>query len=281
LHYKLLETFLTTNLINARGMKAPFLIRSVWAIILLTLTLSSRADSLFSVTTTGIKELDPNTGLQKNAFAAPITPQVAGGDGLTFSGNSLYFSRIDVSTIYALNPLNGAVLNTFNVPISNMDGLGYGTSSFGNTLFAADYVANRIFLINPLSGAIFNNYIVGFDYVGAIDFDTARGSLFATDASGNVRELNPNTGAILNTFATGTFQTGLGFVGGRLFTSAQNATTIEERDPVTGAVLHSFVAPGGYAGGLAGSPVPEPTALALSTISLAVLSLITRKTACN
>jgi hypothetical protein len=243
--------------------------RAIVAIFVLALTQSSHADSLFAVTTNGIKELNPNTGALLNSFPTPIPPSSFGGNGLAYSGAVLYYSTFNFSTIQMLNPATGALLGS--LPFGNCEALGYGASSFGNTLFALDGMANRLFLINPLSGSPFTSYLVGFDAAGGMDYDTARGSLFVADTAGTIREINPNSGALLNTFATGAFQTGLGFVGGRLFTSAQFGTTIEERDPLTGAILNSFSSPGGFAGGLAGSPVPEPAVFALIGVSLAAL----------
>src|SRR5439155_3753151 len=148
----------------------------------LAVTPLCRADSLFTVTTNGIKELNPNTGALLNSFAAPYPPQTFGGDGLAFSGTALYYTTIETPTIYVLNPSSGAVLNSFAGPILGIDALGYGPSSFGSTLFALDYTANRVYLLNPASGASFTSYVLSFDSVGGIDYDTARGTLFVSDS---------------------------------------------------------------------------------------------------
>jgi outer membrane protein assembly factor BamB len=220
----------------------------------------ARAESLFSVTASNsrINELNPNSGALLNSFAPPVAPQSGGGNGLAFSGSLLYYTTIETSTIYALNPGTGAVVSSFTRPAGPIDSLGYGTSRFGATLFTLDYTANRLDLVNPGTGAGFSSYQLGFDAIGGIDFNSVTGTLYISDQGGVIRQINPDTGAILGSFSTGGFQGGVGLVGGRLFTGSSNGL-IYERDPSTGVVIRSFTSPGGYASALAGSPVPEPS----------------------
>lgn len=243
---------------------------------LLTLGVApGRAELLFSVThgNSRINALDADTGALLYSFIPPQIPQLGGGNGLAYSGSVLYYTTIETATIFALDPTTGAILARLNrAPgAGQIDALGYGTTMFGDTLFSLDYTANRLFLQNPTSGVLLASYVVGFDAIGGIDFNHARGTLYVSDALGMIRELNPNTGAVLNSFPTGgLFQTGLGLVGDRLFTSAQADSLIVERDPLTGAVLRTFVSPGGSAGALAGGPgdpvIPEPASLVLAGV---------------
>src|SRR6476659_11385672 len=136
--------------------------------LVLSLHAAAGADVLYSVTTSGIRVLNPNNGALLNSFAAPVTPQVAGGDGLAFSGTALYYTTIESSQIYVLNPSSGAVINNYAAPLLGIDALGYGSSSFGNTLFALDYTGNRLYWMNPNSGAVFQSLVLGFDAVGGI-----------------------------------------------------------------------------------------------------------------
>ena len=249
-----------------------FIVPLIWGLA------STSHANLYSVTTGGINVINPNTGALLNSFAAPVTPQTAGGSGLAFSGTTLYYSTITSPSIYVINPASGAVSTSFLAPLTGIDALGYGTSSFGNTLFALDYTGNRLYWLNPIGGVAFKSVTLSFDAVGGIDFNTARGTLYVSDGTGVIRELNPDDASILNSFTTGTFQTGLGFVGGRMFTSSQNGTLIEERNPLTGLVVGSFLSPGGSAGALAGTPVPEPSAFSLLAFGLvALISSLTRK----
>ncbi|MDZ4656466.1 MAG: hypothetical protein SH868_02690 [Bythopirellula sp.] len=233
------------------------------------------AASLYSVTRNPgrVNELDADTGVLLNSFPTPVVAQSGGGSGLAFSGTELFFSDISFPNIYRLNPHTGAVLGTFLRPAGSVDALAYGASSFGSTLFSLDYTANRFHLLNPLTGATFGSYAVGFDVVGGIDYNSFTGTLFASDTGGIIRQLNPDTGAILASFNTGTFQTAVGLVGNRLFTAAQNGGTIVERNPITGLVLNSYLSPGGAVSALAGSEIPEPAGAGMSLAAIAGLAI--------
>jgi outer membrane protein assembly factor BamB len=242
-------------------------------IVALHLGLATRAGAAYfftvSYTDNRINQIDADTGALLNSYAPPVVAQSGGGEGLGMSDAVLFFASIDNATIFTLNPSNGAVVNTFSRPAtaSAIDGLGWGQSTFGATLFAQDYNANKIYLLNPSTGAVFNSYTTSFDAIGGVDYDTATGELYLTDQGGNVYAVNPNTGAVLHSFSTGLFQTGVGFVGGRMFTASQNVATISERNPLTGAVINTLPSPGNqFIGAIAGPPVPgvpEPTSLLL------------------
>ncbi len=220
--------------------------------------------SLYAISGNSILELNPNTGATLGSFLAPVLPQGSGGSGLAFSGTELFFSSIDNPSIYRLNSTNGAVLGSFAQPpaTSGIDALGYGTTNFGQTLFALDYTGNRLYLLNPLTGAQFTSFLLGFDAVGGMDFNHVTQTLFVSDVNGNIRQLNPNTAAVLSTLPVTPFQYGIGIVGNRLFTA--NINTIYERNPTTGAILNTFPTLYTTIGGLAGGPpVPEPQSFVL------------------
>jgi streptogramin lyase len=229
------------------------------------------ADSLYAITANRISELNPNTGALLNSFSPPVPPQTGGGSGLAFSGSALYYASIDAATIYTLNPATGAVLNSFPAPAGlGVDSLGYGPSSCGPTLFALQYTPNRLHLLNPASGTAYTNLLLGFDAVGGVDFNHVMGQLLVSDQVGVVRRLNPNTGAVLDSFpSAGQFQYGVGVVGSRVFTA--NISTIFERNPKSGAVLNQFVPAFPPIGALAGGLIPEPGSLLLFTAGSARL----------
>ena len=221
--------------------------------------------SLYAISGNSILELNPNTGATLGSFVPPVPPQGSGGSGLAFSGTELFYASIDNPSIYRLNSTNGTVLGSFARPAaatSGIDALGYGTTNFGQTLFALDYTANRLYLLNPLTGAQYANILLGFDAVGGIDFNHVTQTLFVSDTNGNIRQLNPNTAAVLSTLPVTPFQYGIGIVGNRLFTA--NITKIYERNLTTGAILNTFPANYSTIGGLAGGPpVPEPQSFVL------------------
>ena len=230
--------------------------------------------SLYAITGSSIRELNPDTGATLGSFAAPVLPQSGGGSGLAFSGSELFYSSIDNPTIFRLNPTNGAVLGSFARPAAatGIDALGYGPTNFGQTLFALDYTSNALYLLNPLTGAQYTNFALSFDAIGGIDFNHVTQRIFVSDTNGTIRQLNPNTAAVLSTITINPFQYGLGIIGNRLFTT--NGNSIYERDPNTGAVIATFPNPGtGLIGGLAGGPaVPEPESVMLAAIGAVIFS---------
>jgi outer membrane protein assembly factor BamB len=239
------------------------------------------AADLFSVTFSDnrINRQDADTGAVLGSFVPPVPAQSAGGAGLAASNSTLFYSSIDDTNIYRLDPKTGSMLGSFARPVNStgIDGLAYGASSFGDTLFAQDYGTDTIYLLNPTTGAILNSYTLSFDAIGGIDFDTSANQLWVSDQNGNIYATNPNTGSVISSFSTGSFQTGVGLVGGRLFTAPQNAGVISERDKLTGAVIHSFPAPGGGNVAALGGAAPEPSALALLVGLLAPAMLRRRR----
>src|SRR5262245_12290060 len=180
-------------------------------------TRTAQGQSLFSVSYANnrINEINPKTGALINSYAPPAVAQGGGGEGLALSATTLYYSTIDNSNIFALNPANGAVITSFPHPATatvGIDALAFGPSSFGATLFALDYTNNVLFLLNPANGATFTSYTTAYDAIGGMDFNSVTGQLYISDVAGVIRAVNPNTGAVINSFTTGNFQTGIGFV---------------------------------------------------------------------
>jgi hypothetical protein len=139
------------------------------------------------------------------------------------------------------------------------------------TLFGIDNSLNRVWLMDPFTGTPFADYATGLTALRCLDFNPVRGSLYVSAMDNTIRELDPDTGVLRNSFAVEDDVFGIGFVGDRLFTSTGQA--IQERDPLTGAVLSEIPALAGFTFGLAGGPaVPEPTALTL--IGVGALGLL-------
>jgi outer membrane protein assembly factor BamB len=252
-------------------------LRASTVVIFLSSVTPSFAAALFAVThDSRITEYDADTGAILNSFPTPFPLQSNGGEGLAYSGSTLFYTTTVQPMVAAVDPATGAVLRTLNLAgvqyNFGIDALGYGPSNFGNTLFALEFLADRVRLINPLTGDEFANYFVNFDAVGGIDYDHATGTLYVSDATGGIHILNPNTGAQLGSFATPGFEYGVGLVGNRLFTSMDS--TIVERDPLTGVVLHTFPTQHGLASALAGGPVPEPSSSSMSVLGFVALLIV-------
>jgi streptogramin lyase len=229
--------------------------------------------SLYAVSGNSILELNPDNGATLGSFTPPIVPQNGGGSGLAFSGSELFYTSIDNTSIYRLNPTSGAVLGSFARPAAagGIDALGFGPTGFGQTLFALDYNANRLYLLNPLTGTQYTNFLLSFDAIGGVDFNHVTQRVFVSDANGTIRQLDPNTAAVLSTITVTPFQYGIGIVGNRLFTT--NSTSIYERNSSTGAIINTFPRNYPLVGALAGGPpVPEPPTIGLFLLGAAVLA---------
>jgi hypothetical protein len=238
----------------------------------------ARAAVIYSVTfgNNRINKQDADTGASLQApFAPPAVAQNGGGNGLAASATELFYSTIDNQTIYRLNPATGAVLGSFLGPVLGIDALAYGPSNFGLTLFAQDYTANRMYLLNPTTGAQFTSYLMSFDAVGGIDFDPTTNLLWVTSSDANIRTLNPNTGAVVNTINIAQEPFGVGIVDGRLFTGS--GTTISERNKTTGAVTNSFSSVGASGIGALAGITPEPGTVGMIAVLAAPAALSRRR----
>lgn len=224
---------------------------------------------LYSATpgSNSINRIDPDSGAVLASFAPPARPAEA--SGLAFSGTDLYY--LSGTSVYVLDPVTGSVLNNFATPEGQ--GLGYGSTRFGPTLFVSVRHTGEVRLLDPATGALRTSYQVAA--IGGMDFNSATGTLFLND-SATIREIDPDTGASINSFPIIGRQDGIGFVGGRLFTAMETGGMIWERDPKTGAVLNSYLSPGGLAVGLAGTPVPEPSTAALLVAAIGLVGTSAR-----
>jgi outer membrane protein assembly factor BamB len=210
-----------------------------------------------------ITERDPDTGAVVKIIPAP-EPVSVGAGGLAFSGTEIFFfSQFGGgATLYTLDPVDGSVLNSF--AMETVDALAYGKTSFGPTLFARRL--GEIQLLDPVTGDLYATISPSVSLIGGMDFDSVRGTLFVTSAFSGppalIYEIDPETGAVLNTFAApGTAPLGIGSHLGRLFAAETTTDRIYELDPATGTILNSFEARDSRTAALAGAPLIRPAAI--------------------
>lgn len=245
----------------------------IFCLALVFASQASAAGKLFrtSEVASTIEELNPNTGALLNSFSTPI-PISDGCSGLAFAYNRLFFQNCG-SDIFELDPATGAVINSFPSPSGSIDGLGFsgaelyllkysektapqtaGPSSYGKGLTpgaAPSPVNAAIYVLNPNTGAVIRVLNPGMGLVGGLTYAGGRNTLFASDVDTfTIYELNPLTGAVLNSFGmplddqnTPVEIYGLGYSFARktLFLGDNvGLATIFEVNPDTGAVLHTL-----------------------------------------
>jgi VCBS repeat-containing protein len=189
-----------------------------------------------------IYQLDA-TGAVLNSFAAPAP--VAGGNvgpqGLAEGGGSLFY--IDGSppnngphTLYELDPATGAVRDSDVLPATGgIAGLGY----LDGLVYLQVYTTGQVLVFDPVSDAVVKTLTVT-DVVGGLTGAADLGLLFGSNANGQIRAINPATGAVVRALnpGVGRLDGGLAYYRGELvavpFSPAGPAFRI---DPVTGAVL--------------------------------------------
>ena len=239
---------------------------------------------LFATLTNGsnqIVELDPQTGAERNRFAAPESTST-NGDGLAFDGTSLYFiNGFGTSTLYQLDPTTGAVLNSTVIPRPTNQR--YDALAFLNgRIYIEDSANDDVLVFDPALGGVsgvldINGVNPGTNLIGGLSGATNPDRLIGTVANGRtIVEINPVSGLITNSFpvtttSAGTYS-GVGVLDGNIYLGSSRVSTatalsvtssldIFNRD---GALLRTITLPYGVSSfgaddiGSTGVPVGTP-----------------------
>ncbi|MFC1905029.1 hypothetical protein ACFLXT_04655 [Chloroflexota bacterium] len=193
-----------------------------------------------------IHELDPSTGAILNTIPTPETTGEA--DGLAY-GNGRMFFTVWGETIYELSPSTGEVLNQFPGPALDIDALAFSCDS----LYALEFVESTIHVLNPNTGSPVATLDPPVFLIGGGTFAGTRNSLFFTDFDTDpdtIYELNPQNGAVLNSFLAPVDSgnlLGLGFSSSRntLFLADEDNLMIYEVNPNNGNIINFFEQPEG------------------------------------
>ncbi|NEQ39487.1 MAG: DUF4347 domain-containing protein, partial [Okeania sp. SIO3I5] len=151
-----------------------------------------------------IVELNPLTGAEINSFSAPDTFS-PGPQGLAFDGNSLFFVENNGSSteLWELNPDTGGVRD--NDPISDSGGFD-GLAVLEGKIYILDTQDGDIIEFDPVTDQITNTLDIdgnniGVSLSGGLAGITGPNALLATNSnSGNLVEINPDTGIVTNSF---------------------------------------------------------------------------------
>jgi len=213
------------------------------------------------ITTDEIVELDPATYTELNRFSAP-TP-VDGPDGLTFDGTSLFFLVDSSDVLYELNPDNGDVLDSD--PIVAGSGSFDGLAALGGKIYILDHGTSDILTFDPVADAVTATLDIdsanpGVHTVGGLAAVTGPDALIVTEMSGiNVLEIDPVTGAVVDSFAPGLgLHDGVAVVDGRILLGGPGGINVFSRDGVfQGTTTPPFAVSALGAHDVAGPP-PSP-----------------------
>ena len=106
--------------------------------------------------------------------------------------------------------------------------------------------SEKIYYLNPINGTVFGSIDpVANDTIGSLEWDGVNIRVAnVTTGSGSINTINPTTGAQIGTIPAPVGRgEGLGYDGVRLYYSTINRIYV--MNPATGAVLSSFIPPGG------------------------------------
>jgi subtilisin family serine protease len=194
---------------------------------------------LFSLGSNEILELNPSTGGIVKRIPTPES--VSGGpDGLAYDGQYLYFCNgFGTKNLYRINPADGTIIKSISISsIASMDGLGHN----GKYLYVLAYNEGLIYEIDFDGGTIVRTINPGISIGGGMSFGGSRGTIFVSNFSIGIYELDVLKGTVINQFApTGTIY-GLGYSEENGLLYAQNVSNglIEAYNPNTGKVVSSF-----------------------------------------
>ncbi len=185
-----------------------------------------------------IRELDPETGVFVGAIPAP--EPVAGNDtGLAFSGSSLFYVS-GSGTLYELAPDTGAIVDADALAGLGIDDSTAGLAYLNGRVVVQDTVTGQLHFINPMNDQVEQSIAPTVPLGGALAGSGSRGTLFGTNIFGDVVELDPETGSVVNDFAAPTGPiVGLAFARGELLVG-DNSGVVTEVDPDTGLPGSSF-----------------------------------------
>lgn len=179
------------------------------------------------------------------------TPELASGgpDGLAFDGSHLYFTNSFGSRkFYKIDPATGAVVREISLPAAlSIDALAHS----GTFLYALDYGSSIIYEIDFDAGVVVRSIYPGVNLGGGMSFGGRRGTLFVSDFSPAIHEIDLTTGTVIHTFTPTGFIYGLGYSEGAGLLFAQNISTsrTEAYNPNTGFAVRSF--PTGFSSAMA------------------------------
>lgn len=157
--------------------------------------------------------------------------------GVTYDGQHVWFAA--GGQLKEIDPANGKTLRSIDVPAHA------GTAFDGRHLF--QIAEDRIQKIDPLTGKVLAT-IPAPGAGGDSGLAWAEGTLWVGHyRERKIRQINPETGAVLRTLESNRFVTGVTWVDGELWhgTWEGDASDLRHIDPHTGEVLEQIEMPAG------------------------------------
>ncbi|MHC4985034.1 MAG: C25 family cysteine peptidase, partial [Planctomycetota bacterium] len=204
----------------------------------------ARADG----STVTIHEIDPNDGLSRNSFPAPVPTQTAGFQGLAAGPDSLFYvDGGDVASsaiLWELDPDTGAVLDSdaIDAPIpTTIMGVAYLSG-----MVYVQYQDGVILVWDPDTDTVVDSLTVTANLFGGLTGSQDYGHLYACNMLGQLIQIDPVTGEILRTvdLGVGPLAGGLASDDGHLLAGSSLDGMIYRIDVATGTVLNHFPSPG-------------------------------------
>lgn len=185
-----------------------------------------------------IEEVDPSDGKVISSFAPP--EQFSGGpDGIAFDGTYLYFiNGFGSNKVYQINPGSGEV--TGQAVLENLPSIDALAHS-GEYLYAQDYSNNRVYEIDFSQQSAVRTINFNTSTGGGISFGGSRGTLFVSNFSGGIFEMDLLTGETINRLPSPMHVLGLGYSESlNILFASDFSGTAYALNPDDGSVLYSF-----------------------------------------
>ncbi|KKN76798.1 hypothetical protein LCGC14_0366650 [marine sediment metagenome] len=186
-------------------------------------------------------EFDVTDGSAINSFAGPQPIQSSGFQGLAVGSNSLFYVDANdfvTPTLWEVDRDTGAVIDSDALSFGPVHAI-KGMAWLGGELFI-QYMPNEIAVWDPVTDALVRTFTVSANVSGSLAAAADRATLFDTNSNGDLLEIDPADGSILNTIALGlgSLDGGLAYANGELLavTSLLGAF-VQRLDPATGAHL--------------------------------------------
>ncbi|MCA9241590.1 MAG: hypothetical protein KDA37_15375, partial [Planctomycetales bacterium] len=166
----------------------------------------------FDATADVIRELDPQTGAELNAFPTPVAATSSPDFGLATTPTSLLVGGISTGDIFELDVDTGAVLRTFDNPGVNVSGIAF----LSNLILLLDDVQSTLTVLDYRTGNVLRSVPVS----NVFESLASDGQGLYGTAGDQLFRISPITGA---TFLVGSLSNtlsaveGLGFLGNELY----------------------------------------------------------------
>ena len=192
---------------------------------------------LYGTNSTGIAQIDPTTGTILKSFPMTLS---GGPDGLAFDGQFFYVLVGYTGTIFKINSSLTAIVDSIQVfsASTSIDGL----ATDGKLLYVMNYGSSLIYAVDLSTKTIVATLAPSVVIGGGIAYAGDRRSLFASDFSAGIYELDLSTGAVINSFSSpsGALIYGVAYSSSKGILVVSGSGQTYFLNPSTGAVLGSF-----------------------------------------